>query len=90
MLTDGVSPLEFWTDIIISPYEFGKPFRLIGGGEVECSSSRVDRPNWARSHASGSAAWDVVTAMTWGDDYLSLDDYRIFSCSGEFDLNWPP
>jgi hypothetical protein len=66
------------------------PFRLIGRGVLQCSAGRTDPYRWGYTHVDASAAWDVVTAMTREENSLSLHDYRIFSCSGEFDLNWPP
>lgn len=74
-------------DLIVHPHVFGKPTRFLGLGRVFCIINHV-APGYG--HVSGSATWDVVTAATWEGDYLSLGDFRIFSCSGEFDLNWPP
>jgi hypothetical protein len=75
-------------DLIVNPHVFGKPVRLTGFGQISCVLQYAEVTGYG--HARGSATWDVVTAATWEGDYLSLHDFRIFSCSGEFDLNWPP
>jgi hypothetical protein len=88
--SDGYDDVETETDRIVYLHFFGKPFRLIGRGFLQCFAGSTDPYRWGYAHVDASAAWDVVTAMTWEEDYLSLHEFRIFSCSGEFDLNWPP
>lgn len=84
----GVLSYESWTDRCVNPHLFGRPFRLGGLGMTYCGAA--NNHGTAYAAAWSSASWDAVNAMTWEGDYLSLHDFRIFSCSGEFDLNWPP
>ena len=84
----GYFAVEYWTDHFVHPHVFGKAFRLVGGEQVNCGSGDID--SFAYSNATGSATWDAANAITLEGGYVSLDDLRIFSCSGEFDLNWPP